>query len=81
MLGGLQLHILLTATIGLLSNVQSQLAVVSAEAEEQATEVDYSNIWTPKNFHDAEYWFLKTGKLHSMSLVLWSAFFSHLHKT
>jgi hypothetical protein len=54
---------LLTATIGLLSNVQGQLAVVSAEAEGGTEEVDYSNIWTPKKFDDTEYWFLKTGKV------------------
>jgi hypothetical protein len=72
LLGGLQLHVLSTATIGLLSSVQGQLAVVSAEAEERTNEVDYSNIWTPKKFHDVEYWFLKTGKFHSVSLIMWS---------
>ncbi|XP_021940255.1 vacuolar protein sorting-associated protein 13 isoform X3 [Zootermopsis nevadensis] len=48
------------ATIGLLSNVQGQLAVVSAEAEGGSIEVDYSDIWKPKKFNDTEYWFLKT---------------------
>lgn len=41
--------------------MQSQLAVVSAEAKEGTEEVDYSNIWTPKKFDDTEFWFLKTG--------------------
>jgi len=54
---------LLTATIGLLSSVQRQLAVTSADAEGGEKEVDYSNIWTPQKFQDSEYWFLKTGKL------------------
>jgi hypothetical protein len=54
---------LLTATIGLLSSVQRQLAVASADAESGEKEVDYSNIWTPQKFQDFEYWFLKTGKL------------------
>ena len=54
---------LLTATIGLLSSVQRQLAVGSADAEGGEEEVDYSNIWTPQKFQDAEYWFLKTSKL------------------
>jgi hypothetical protein len=66
-----------TATIGLLSSVQGQLSVASAEAEEQAKEVDYSNIWTPKKFHDVEYWFLKTGKLHFMFVFCYfRSFFS-----
>jgi hypothetical protein len=43
--------------------VQRQLAVASADAEGGEKEVDYSNIWTPRKFQDAEYWFLKTGKL------------------
>jgi hypothetical protein len=42
--------------------VQQQLAVTSPDAEGGEKEVDYSNIWTPKKFQDAEYWFLKTGK-------------------
>ena len=54
---------LLTATIGLLSSVQRQLAVASANAEGGEKEVDYSNIWTPQKFQDADYWFLKTSKL------------------
>jgi hypothetical protein len=70
LLDGLQLHVLSTATIGLLSSVQGQLAVASAEAEEQTAEADYLNIWTPKKFCDVEYWFLKTGKMHVMSLRL-----------
>jgi hypothetical protein len=41
--------------------VQGQLAVVSVEADGGTKEVDYSNIWTPKNFDDTEYWFLKAG--------------------
>jgi hypothetical protein len=53
---------LLTATIGLLSSVQRQLAVTSADTEGGEKEEDYSNIWTPQKFQDAEYWFLKTGK-------------------
>jgi len=53
----------LTATIGLLSSVQRQLAVASADAEGAEKEVDYSNIWAPQKFQDAEYWFLKTGNL------------------
>ncbi|XP_069674534.1 intermembrane lipid transfer protein Vps13 isoform X2 [Periplaneta americana] len=48
------------ATIGLLSNVQGQLAVSADEAEDGEKEVDYADIWTPKKFEDSEYWFLKT---------------------
>jgi hypothetical protein len=72
LLDGLHLSSLLTATIGLLSNVQRQLAVASADAEGVEKELDYSNIWTPKKFQDAEYWFLKTGNfdiLCSIGLV------------
>jgi hypothetical protein len=58
--------LVLTATIGLLSNVQRQLAVVSADAEGGEKEVEYSNIWTPKKFQDADYWFLKTGEFYSL---------------
>lgn len=65
---GLHLEVLMTdirlrvspATIGLLSSVQRQLAVASADAEGGEKEVDYSNIWTPQKFQDADYWFLKT---------------------
>jgi hypothetical protein len=71
---GHDLCVLSTATIGLLSSVQGQLAVASAEAEEQAKEVDYSNIWTPKKFLDVEYWFLKTGKSYFVIVLLHSFF-------
>lgn len=61
---------LLTATIGLLSSVQRQLAVGSADAEGGEKEVDYSNIWTAQKFQDADYWFLKTGKFPLQHLLV-----------
>jgi hypothetical protein len=67
----------LTATIGLLSSVQRQLSVVSAEAEGGTKEVDYSDIWTPRIFDDTKYWFLKTGKLFYDFAVFVPSAFSH----
>jgi hypothetical protein len=43
--------------------VHRQLSFASADPEGGEKEVDYSNIWTPQKFQDAEYWFLKTSKL------------------